>query len=151
MSSLQKNIESAISKAMKERDSIRLDALRMLKSDIQYELTKTGAKELSDEQVEAILKRASKKRKESIEQFEKAGRNDLADKEKLELKIIDEYLPEAVSEEIIQQTVKKVFDDLKPKGPQEMGKIMGAVMGKFKGQNVDGNLVKNIITNAFQK
>ena len=151
MSSLQKNIESAISKAMKERDSIRLDALRMLKSDIQYELTKTGAKELSDEQVEAILKRASKKRKESIEQFEKAGRNDLADKEKLELKIIDEYLPEAVSEEIIQETVKKVFDDLKPKSPQEMGKIMGAVMGKFKGQNVDGNLVKNIITNAFQK
>ncbi len=151
MAILQKKIETDMAKAMKDREQNILSTLRMLKSDMQYEMTKTGAKELDDSQVETLLKRAVKKRKESIEQFEKANREDLLEKEKLELTILEGYLPPSVSEQEIQAVILKVFAEIKPKGPQEIGKVMGSVMGAFKGKNVDGNLVKNLIQNSFPK
>lgn len=142
MESLQKKIEADIRTAMKAKDSARLDTLRMFKSEMQYELTRTGAKELPDETVQDLLKKSAKKRKDSIEQFENAGRTELAEKEKAEMLILEEYLPAKVSEEAIDQILDRVFEAMKPAGPSDMGKVMGSVMKELKGQNFDGALVK---------
>ncbi|HBS06605.1 MAG TPA: hypothetical protein DEA96_16670 [Leptospiraceae bacterium] len=143
MSSLVERIESDLKTAMKSRDQETLGTLRLLKSDIQYEMTKTGAKELSDADTESVIKRAVKKRQESIVDLDKAGRTDESDLEKRAIEKLKSYLPEELSEEAIGQEIDAVLSA----NPDEsnFGKLMGQVMGRLKGKNADGALVRSLL------
>ena len=150
MAELYTRIQEDLKAALKARSELELSALRMLKSDIQYEATKTGATELPDDVVQNIVKRAIKKRKEAAEQFSGAGRREQADKENQEIEILEKYLPEQVSEEAILQELDRVIAEVKPGGPGDLGKVMGKVMAAFKGRNIDGAMVKNLAQKKIQ-
>ncbi|MCB1324276.1 MAG: GatB/YqeY domain-containing protein [Spirochaetales bacterium] len=150
MGKLFDQIQSDLGAALKARAEVELRTLRLLKSELQYEMTKDGAKDLSDEQVLALIKRSVKKRRESIDQYSAAGKSELAAAEEAEIAVLDRYLPAAVGEEAILAIIDQTMERVKPAGPQDMGKIMGPVMGHFKGQNVDGNLVRELVQRRLQ-
>jgi len=145
MASLQETITEHLKDAMKKKEELRLGTLRMLKSELQYELTKTGAQTLEDDAVLTLIRRAVKKRQEAREQFEKGGRPEMAEKEAAEIKVLEAYLPASVSEDVLRKKIEEVVAELKPAGPQDFGKVMGKVMAAFKGQNVDGNTVNKLV------
>ncbi|MCC6274657.1 MAG: GatB/YqeY domain-containing protein [Leptospiraceae bacterium] len=149
--SLQDKISQDLKDAMKAKEELRLATLRMVKADIQYELTKTGASALSDEQVLGILKSNSKKRKETAEEYRKAKRDDLAQKEEEEDRIILSYLPPDLSEEEIRKVVSQVINEINPTGPQDTGKVMGRVMQELKGKNANGALVSAVVKSMIAK
>ncbi|MBP7901346.1 MAG: GatB/YqeY domain-containing protein [Spirochaetes bacterium] len=141
--SLFKKIESDLQDSLKSGNELRLSVLRMLKSDIMYEKNKTG-KDLSEEKVLEVISKSAKRRKESIIEFEKAGRTDLSDKEKKELLIIEEYLPKQMTEAEISSFIESfILKNGKPKH-NESGRYTGMIMKELKGR-ADGNLVKDIV------
>ncbi|HOA07448.1 MAG TPA: GatB/YqeY domain-containing protein [Spirochaetota bacterium] len=142
--SLYKRIESDLQDSLKSGNELRLSVLRMLKSDIIYEKNKTG-KDLPEEKILETVSRAAKRRKESITEFDKAGRIDLSDKEKKELLIIEEYLPKQLTEDEISVFVEEFI--LKNGKPQssESGRFIGMIMKELKGR-ADGSLVKEIVS-----
>jgi uncharacterized protein len=145
--SLAQQIKDEMKDAMKSKEADRLTVLRGLISGFTNELVasgKTPQDEISDELAMNVIKRASKQRKDAIEQFEKGGRNDLADKEKSELKIIEAYLPQMMSEDYIKEIVVKKKAELNISDKSGIGQLMGAVMKETKGQ-ADGNVVKKIV------
>ncbi len=145
---LLEQIGVEIKKAIKNRDDVILRTLRMLKSDIMYEKTK-GTEDLSDDKILEIIIRASKKRKEAIEEYKKAGRDDLAEKELSELKIIEKYLPKQFTEEEIQDIIEKKIDELGEITKKDFGKIMGILMKDLKGK-ADGEIVKRILNEKLE-
>lgn len=142
---LQETINLDLKTALKSRDEAVLGTLRLIKADIQYELTKTGASELTDPAVMQILKTNFKKRKDTAVEYDKANRNDLAEKERSEAEIILRYIPKEISEEEISSAVLQAVKELNASGPGDTGKVMGKVMGIFKGQNIDGSKVSSIV------
>ncbi|MEX1014894.1 MAG: GatB/YqeY domain-containing protein [Candidatus Paceibacterota bacterium] len=145
--SIYKTILSDLKTAMINKDAERLNVLRSLKASIQQkEISerKGGEGQLSDEQVNAVLIKAAKQRKESIDQYEKYKRDDLADTEKKELKIIESYLPKMMTEDEIQMVVKEIIITTGATSPRDMGKVMGLVMGKLKGK-ADGALINKVV------
>ena len=145
MAKLQSKLEADLRVALKEKQAERLSTLRLLKADLQYEMTKTGAKDLKDSEVENILKRSAKKRREAIEQYEKAGRKEFLEKEKAELAIIAEYLPPPVSDAEIKEVIEKVYARFESPQAKDLGKLIGAVMGQLKGRTVDGGYVRQLL------
>ncbi len=136
-----------LKKAMKEKDQQRLSVLRSLKSAIfekEVSERKGGKAELSEEDVINVIMKAAKQRKDSIEQYEEAGRKDLADVEQQELEIIESYMPEMLSEDEIARLVNEVIEETGAAGPQDMGKVMGKLMPKVKGK-ADGSVVNSIV------
>lgn len=145
--SIQNKIISDIKEAMKAKEQDKLRVLRSLKAKLmEKEISerKGGEAKLSDDQAVEVLMKAAKQRKESIEQFEEGGREDLADNEKMELKIIEAYLPEMMSEDEVRDVVKQKIDQLGASGLQDMGKVMGPLMGQLKGK-ADGSLVSKVV------
>lgn len=121
--------------------------LRSLKSKLQEkEISerKEGKATLSDEQVVEVLMKAAKQRKESIEQFQEGGRDDLVSKEQKELEIIESYLPEMLSEEEIRDIAKQKIEALGAENMSDMGKVMGALMNELKGK-AEGGLVSKVV------
>jgi len=144
---IQDKIISDIKEAMKAKEQDKLRVLRSLKAKLmEKEISerKGGEAKLSDDQAVEVLMKAAKQRKESIEQFEDGGRNDLAENEKKELKIIEAYLPEMMSEEEVREVVKEKIEQLGASGMQDMGKVMGPLMGQLKGK-ADGSLVSKLV------
>jgi hypothetical protein len=134
-------------KAMKARQALRLSVLRGLLSSFTNEAVSKGRKpdaDLTDEEAMAVIKRAGKQRKDSIEQFEKGGRADLAEKEQAELQIISEYLPEEMSREEIEKMAKMKIEELGIKDKAGAGKLTGALMKELGGR-ADGTLVREVI------
>lgn len=134
---IKEQIVNDMKSAMKEKDTLKLQVLRSLKSKLmEKEISerKEGEATLSDEQTTGVLMKAAKQRKESIEQFESGGRDDLAEKEKAELKIIESYLPEMMDDDEIRKVVKEKISQLGASGLQDMGKVMGVVMSELKGK-----------------
>jgi uncharacterized protein YqeY len=145
--SIKATILDELKSAMKQKKADRLRVLRSLKAKIlEKEISerKGGESELSDEQIVEVLMKAAKQRKESIDQFEEGGRDDLVEKEKLELKIIDEFLPEMMDEDEVRSEVKAQIKKLGASGMQDMGKVMGVMMGQLKGK-AEGSLVSRIV------
>lgn len=145
--SIQDKIISDIKEAMKAKDQDKLRVLRSLKAKLmEKEISerKGGEAKLTDEQAVEVLMKAAKQRKESIDQFEDGGREDLAENEKRELKIIDAYLPEMMSEDEVRGVVKQKIEQLGASGMQDMGKVMGPLMGQLKGK-ADGSMVSRIV------
>ncbi len=141
---LKQQIITDLTEAMKAKEELKLSTLRMLKADImKYEVS--GAdKEVTDEIVIDLVKKGVKQRKEAAEGFHKGGNEDAAQKELAEIKILEKYMPEQMSEDQVKTAVQEVVDQVKPAGPQDFGKVMGAVMGKLKGQ-ADGGLVNKVV------
>lgn len=140
-------IQSQIADAMRAKDQVKLVTLRGMIAAFTNEsvaLKRTPRDKLSDEEAIAVIRRLVKQRKDSIEQFEKGGRKDLADNEKAELKILEEFLPAQMPEEKIREIAKSKIEELKISDKSKIGILMGAVMKETKGQ-ADGNIVKKIV------
>jgi|SRR6056297_306027 len=145
--SIKASILDELKSAMKQKKADRLRVLRSLKAKIlEKEISerKGGESELSDEQVIEVLMKAAKQRKESIDQFEEGGRDDLVEKEKMELEIIEEFLPEMMDEDEVRSAVREQIDAMGASTMQDMGKVMGVMMGKLKGK-AEGSLVSRIV------
>ena len=142
MSLLQK-IEADMKDALKSGNKERSGTLKMLKSDMMYEKAKTG-QDITDDQALDVIKRAAKRRKESIREFEAAGRNDLAAVEAGELKIIEEYLPEQLGPEEIARVLDKILADAGEVTQKDFGRIMGMASKELKGK-ADGAVIKDIL------
>jgi uncharacterized protein YqeY len=145
--SIQEQIIADIKEAMKAKDQDRLRVLRSLKAKLmEKEISerKGGEAKLSDEQAVEVLMKAAKQRKESIEQFEEGDRKDLAENEKKELALIEDYLPEMMDEDEVRKVVQEKIKALRASGPEDMGKVMGPLMGRLKGK-AEGSLVSKIV------
>lgn len=145
MSMLKDKLNEDMKSFMIAKDADKLSTIRLLKSAIQYfEIQKGVGYVASDEDVIGVIGREVKKRRESIELYEKGGRQELADKEKQEIELLQTYLPEQLGEENIRQIVKSAIESTGATSMQDMGKIMGVIMPQVKGK-ADGNLVNKIV------
>ncbi len=147
---LTQQIKTDMMAALKAREQIKLDTLRGAMTAFTNELVAKGRKpteDLSDEEAVAVLKRLAKQRKDSIEQFTRGQRPELAAKEAEELKVIEAYLPATVSREEIEKVARAKKEEM---GVDKagMGKLMGAVMKEFAGR-ADGGDVKEVVTSLF--
>jgi len=139
--SLKINIEKEIKQAMLAKDKDRLRALRAIKSLILLEETKgSGEKGLSESEEIQLLTKAAKQRKDSIEIFEKQDRKDLAALENSELQVIQEFLPQQLSEAELEAELKAIIAETGAEGPKDMGKVMGAATKKLAGK-ADGKVI----------
>ena len=141
---LLKKIEQDIIEALKAGDKLRVSVLRGLKSDIKYRQISLGS-ELKDEQALEVINSAAKRRRESIEQFRKGDRNDLADKEGLELNIISTYLPQQLGEEELRTIILEAIKESGVDSTQKIGMLMKVLMPKIKGK-ADGKMVNRLAT-----
>ena len=130
---MREKILNDLVSAMKNKDKETLTVLRMVKGAIQLEEI-NKKQELNDEDVISVLSKQIKTRKESIVEFEKAGRNDLITQTQGEIEILSKYMPEQLSEEEVLKVIDEAFDTLKPEKPSDMGKLMGFVTPKLKGK-----------------
>ena len=130
-------------KYMKEKNKIALNTVKMVNAEIKkQEIDKQ--KELSDEEVISVIEKQIKNRKDSAEQYKNAGREDLAEQEEEEIKVLIKYLPEQLSNEEIEKIVDDVIKEIGAESKSDFGKVMGKIMPKVKGK-ADGNLVKKIV------
>ena len=143
---LKQDLKEELKKSMIDRNELRTSVMRMLLSAINYyEIQKGGANyEATDTDVMSVIQTQIKQRKDSIESFEKAGRRELADKEKKEMEMLQVYLPPQLSEEEITQLVNDAIAQTGAKSIAEIGKVMGFLMPKTKNK-ADGNLVSKIV------
>ena len=142
--SLLDEINVALTAAMKAQDAARLSTLRMVKTALKNrEIEKMSALE-SAESIK-VLQSLVKQRRDSIEQYVKAGRTELADKEASEIKVIEEYLPTAMDENAIAAVVDQVVAEIGVSDAKDMGRAMKAVMAKLAGQAVDGKIVSALV------
>lgn len=149
---LKDQLKNELKESMLAKDELRTSVIRFILSGITYyEIQKGGAGyEAADEDVMAVINKEVKQRHDSIEQFEKANRQDLADKEKKELEILQKYLPEQMSEDEARKIVEETIAGLGQVSMADMGKVMGAVMPKLKGK-ADGTLVSRLVKETLTK
>ncbi|MDG1811666.1 MAG: GatB/YqeY domain-containing protein [Polaribacter sp.] len=143
--SLEKQIMDQMKAAMKSKDAVALQALRAVKSAILLAKTETGVQaELTEEQELKIVQKQVKQRKDSADVFIKQNRQDLADPELEELAILEQFLPEALSEEEVEKIVIAVIEKTGASGMKDMGKVMGLVSKELAGQ-ADGKTISSIV------
>ena len=133
-------LTAAIADAMRKHDAARLSALRMLKAAIMNREVERG-RGLDDAESQQVVASLVKQRKDSIEQFTKGGRQDLADKEAAEVKVLESYLPPAAEPAAIDQAIADAIAETGATSPKDMGRVMKAAMAKLAGQSVDGKSV----------
>lgn len=141
--SLELTISEAIKIAMKEKDKVALDSLRAVKSQILLLKTEAKGAEVSMEQEIAILQRMIKQRKDSFEQFAAQGRQDLADVEEAQMKVIEKYLPEQLSAEELESEMKKIISEVGAESMKDLGKVMGIASKTFAGKS-DGKSISEM-------
>lgn len=143
--SLKQQIDNDIKSAMLAKNKEELTALRSIKSLILLAETEKGVSaDISQETESKLLMKAAKQRKESAEIFQKEGRDELAQKELLELEVISRYLPKQLSEDEIAVEVKKIIEQVGAKGPQDMGKVMGTATKQLAGK-AEGKMISEIV------
>ncbi|MBW1742338.1 MAG: GatB/YqeY domain-containing protein [Deltaproteobacteria bacterium] len=141
--SLKETIAQQLAEATKARDAVRMNTLRMLRAAIKNREVELRA-ELEDGEIVRVIGSQIKQRKESIHQYEEAGRTDLAKKEEDERDILMSFMPEQMSEEEVTRTVLEVIEELDAKEMKDMGRVMKAAMAKFAG-SADGKMVNEIV------
>jgi len=142
--SLQQQIVADLTSAMKAKDAERLSTLRMVKANLMNRQIEKGS-ELSDDEVTKALQSLLKQRRDSIEQYEKAGRNELAAKEQSEISVIETYLPQAASPTEIDAAVAEAISESGATSMKDMGAVMKAAMAKLAGKSADGKLVSEAV------
>lgn len=143
---LTEKIQNDLKDAMRTKDEQKLSVIRMLKSAIQYyEINKGGSGyKATDEDIIEVIEKEVKKRRESIEMYKQGGRPELAEKEQSELEVLQQYLPEQLSEEEIKKLVDEAVEQTGATEMKDMGKVMGVLMPKLKGK-ADSSLVSQIV------
>ena len=141
---LNHKVSADIAAAMKARDASRLSALRMLKAAVMNKSVEKG-RDLDDAEVLQVVSSLVKQRRDSIEQFSKAGRTDLVAKETGDLAVLQDYLPPSATPEEIDAAVVAAVAETGASSPKEMGKVMKAVMPKLAGKNADGKAVSEAV------
>lgn len=147
--SLRDRLTEDLKLAMKSRDQLRVDVIRMIKAAVlnkEMELKK----DLDDAEMSRVMTSLIKQRRESVEQFEKAHRTDLAAKERQEITIIEGYLPKALSLQELETVVASVVAETGARSLKEMGAVMKAVMARLAGQTVDGKQVSDLVRAKLQ-
>ena len=142
--SLKDRIINDMTAAMKAQDAARTSTLRMVKAAIMNR-EKDGGGAITDEDVLKLLRSQVKQRRDSVEQYQKAGRAELADKEIAEIAVIETYLPQAASEAEIEQAVSEAIAETGASSMKDMGAVMKAVMPKLAGKNADGRVVSDTV------
>lgn len=147
--SLRERLSDDLKIAMKSRDQLRVDVIRMIKAAVLNKEVEIK-KDLDDAEMSRVMTALIKQRKESVEQFEKGKRDDLADKERREILIIEGYLPSPVSPEEINKIIDAVFQETTGASLKDMGLIMKTVMARLAGQTVDGKYVSERVRARLQ-
>ncbi len=145
--SLKEQIGEDIKTAMKAKDKVRLQTVRSIKKAIlekEVELRPKGQEELTPEQEIELLAQQAKQRRDSIEQYQNAGREDLVEKETQELAIIETYLPEQVSDEELETIIDRIIADSGAASVKDLGKVMGPAMKQLKGK-ADGKKIQALV------
>ncbi|MET3290110.1 GatB/YqeY domain-containing protein [Brevibacillus fluminis] len=142
--SVMERLNQDLKQAMKDKAAIKLSVIRMVKAAIKNEEINKGSLLSEDEEL-SILTRELKQRRESLQEFEKAGREDLAEKIREEIIVLTSYMPAQLSEDEIRQIATEVISQVGASSKKEMGKVMGAMMPKVKGK-ADGNLVQKVVS-----
>jgi uncharacterized protein len=142
--SLLERLNNDMKQAMKNKEKDRLTTIRMVKASLQNEAIKFGKQELSEEEELTVLSREVKQRKDSLQEFEKAGRQDLVEKIQTELKHVEVYMPQQLSEEEVTAIVKEAIAETGAASKADMGRVMAVLMPKVKGK-ADGSLVNKLV------
>jgi uncharacterized protein len=142
--SLLERLNDDMKQAMKNKEKEKLSVIRMVKAALQNEAIKLGKSQLSEDEELTVLSRELKQRKDSLQEFENAGRSDLVEKAKTEIQILELYMPKQLSEEEIVQLIKETIAEVGASSKADMGKVMGAIMPKVKGK-ADGSLVNKLV------
>jgi uncharacterized protein YqeY len=142
MPEMLKKIENDVKDAMRAGDKPRVSTLRLLLSALKNEKIQAH-RDLTDEEIEAVIRRSVKQRKDSIEQYAKGGRQDLVDIEQAEMDLLQTYLPQGMSEQELESAVKSIIADRSITSRKEMGAVMKELMARYKGK-VDGRQAQEI-------
>lgn len=142
--SLQNKLKEDMKQAMKNKDKETLSVIRMLRASLQNEAIKLGVDELSADDELSILSRELKQRKDSLEEFKSANREDLVEKLEAEIVVLQSYMPEQLSEEELIEIVQTTIQEVNATSKQDLGKVMGAIMPKVKGK-ADGALINKLV------
>jgi uncharacterized protein YqeY len=141
---LKERITSDMTAAMRSREAARLSTLRMVKAAVQNKEIEKGG-ELTDEELTKLLQTLVKQRRDSVEQYEKAGRAELAEKERAEIVVVEEYLPRAATREEIERAVEEAVTETGASSLKEMGAVMKAALARLAGRNADGRVVSEVV------
>jgi uncharacterized protein YqeY len=142
--SLVDDVSTAIIDAMRRKDADRLSALRMLKAAMMNKSVEKGH-DLDDAEARQVVGALVKQRRDSIEQFQKGGRQDLVDKEAAEIVVLEAYLPPAADPALVDAAVTAAVAETGAASPKDIGKVMKAAMAKLAGQTIDGKLVNELV------
>jgi uncharacterized protein YqeY len=144
MGQLTEQIRTELTAAMKARDAERLSTLRMLQSAFKYQQIESGH-ELSDEEALTVIRKAVKQRLDSIEQYTKGNRPELAEKERREMELLKTWLPPELTDEEIETGVREIIASTGAQSKKDMGKVMKEASAKYKGR-VDGKKIQEIVS-----
>ena len=147
--SLNDKIISDLTEAMKAKEADRLSTLRMVKANLMNRKIEKGG-ELTDDEIVKALQSLVKQRRDSVDQYQKAGRDELAAKEDAEILIIEKYLPKAASSEEINAAVKTAISETGANSLKEMGIVMKAALSKLEGKSADGKMVSETVKRLLQ-
>ncbi|AEV20116.1 GatB/YqeY domain-containing protein [Geobacillus sp. G4] len=142
--SLLDRLNDDMKQAMKNKEKEKLSVLRMLKAALQNEAIKLGKSPLSEDEELTVLSRELKQRKDSLQEFENAGRSDLVEKVKTEIEIVQSYMPTPLTEDELRELIEQTIKEVGASSKADMGKVMGAIMPKVKGR-ADGSLVNKLV------
>ncbi|MGG3738870.1 GatB/YqeY domain-containing protein [Aeribacillus pallidus] len=142
--SLLERLNEDMKQAMKNKQKDRLSVIRMLKAALQNEAIKLGKQELTEDEELTVLSREVKQRKDSLQEFENAGREDLVEKIRTELTYVESYMPKQLTEEELTELIQQTITEVNASTKADMGKVMGAIMPKVKGR-ADGSLVNKLV------
>lgn len=142
--SLLERLNIDMKQAMKNKEKDKLSVIRMVKSSLQNEAIKLGNSELTEAEELTVLSRELKQRKDSLQEFSNAGREDLVEKIQTEIKFVEAYMPQQLSEAEVSEIVKETIQSVGATSKADMGKVMGALMPKVKGK-ADGSLVNKLV------
>ncbi|MFD2046107.1 GatB/YqeY domain-containing protein [Ornithinibacillus salinisoli] len=142
--SLLTQLNNEMKQAMKNKDKDSLSVIRMVKASLQNESIKLGKSDLSDDEELTVLSRELKQRKDSLQEFKSAGRDDLVEKLETEINVLQEYMPKQLSEEELEAIVQETIQETGASSKSDMGKVMSAIMPKVKGK-ADGAIVNKLV------
>jgi len=150
--SILERVKNDLTEAMKAQDDVRRRTLRSLRAALankEIERREEGGDSTLDEQQElAVVQKQVKQRRDSIEQYEEAGRDDLVEKEREEMEVLEEYLPDRLSDDELTERIETIIEDVGASSMADMGAVMGRAMGELRGR-VDGNRVRELVQEAL--
>ena len=146
---LKETLANDMRDAMRQRDTVKRDTIRLLLSAIGYEEKAKRTDALDDDDVTQVLSKQAQQRRDSIEAYQKGDRPDLVAKEEAELAIVVEYLPQPLTTDEINEIVLSVIAEVNPGGPQDMGKVMGRIMPQVRGR-ADGKQVSALVSQTLR-